>query len=158
MKFCATSKQIDQVQLVVKVIVNGGRVCYRQFCAIIAVMCARHASIQTDRNSCLEVEFVDRRAIRKLNAKFRGKDRATDVLSFRGSESSWIGSVVLCVDEIRSRNPGVPILQAIRKTLIHGVLHVFGYDHETDDECDEMVKKEQEVYSKFVNILRFCRK
>jgi probable rRNA maturation factor len=76
------------------------------------------------------------RSLRVLNARYRGKDKPTDVLSFPadGGEAG-LGDIVISV-ETAERNA-----RALRRTLpreldvlaLHGFLHVLGYDHETDD-------------------------
>jgi probable rRNA maturation factor len=85
-----------------------------------------------------EVSLVlagDRR-LRALNARYRGKDKPTDVLSFPGDGGeAGLGDIVISV-EAAERNA-----RALRRTLpreldvlaLHGFLHVLGYDHETDD-------------------------
>jgi probable rRNA maturation factor len=76
------------------------------------------------------------RAVRALNARYRGKDRPTDVLSFPGGAAKGeLGDIVISV-ETAERNA-----RARRRTLgheldvlaLHGFLHVLGYDHEIDD-------------------------
>ena len=129
-----------------KILVTGGPRQYRRFCQIISVFCMRHCGApEYSERSFLEIDFCGSQQIRKLNARFRGKDRATDVLSFPGT-GEWVGSVVLCLDEVRARNPGVSLHRAVHKTLIHGVLHILGYDHNTDEEHQRMLAKEGEVY------------
>jgi probable rRNA maturation factor len=87
----------------------------------------------------LAVVFVNAGTMRHLNSRYRGKDRETDVLSFSYG-GAWVdgrpflGEIVLA--------PAVAWRQArrwhgrpereIRKLLIHGILHLMGYDHETD--------------------------
>jgi len=77
----------------------------------------------------LSVELVDTVTITELNRRYRGKDEPTDVLSFPidGSEPSTgpreLGDVVICPDHT------VDLQQAV----VHGVLHLAGLDHETDD-------------------------
>jgi probable rRNA maturation factor len=99
--------------------------------------------------------FVDDKAIRRLNAVYRGKDKATDVLSFAwnestgpcgrerrptpnrqtwGEKSNFLGEVVISV-ETAGRNAaaeGHSTLNEIRWLILHGVLHLLGYDHESD--------------------------
>jgi rRNA maturation RNase YbeY len=129
-----------------KIIVTGGPIKQRRFCQIISVFCMRHGGApKYSERSFLEIDFCGPRQIRKLNARFRNKDRPTDVLSFPGT-GDWIGSVVLCLEEIRARNPEVSLSRAVHKTLIHGVLHILGYDHDTDEAHEKMLAKEQEVY------------
>ena len=74
------------------------------------------------------VEFVDEARIRELNREFRDRDRPTDVLSFPIDESGAdagpreLGDVVVCEAECEDTTEAV----------VHGVLHLCGYDHETD--------------------------
>ncbi|MBA3298666.1 MAG: rRNA maturation RNase YbeY [Thermoleophilaceae bacterium] len=76
----------------------------------------------------LAVELVAPEAIRELNRRHRGIDRATDVLSFPvdGAGQSpgprELGDVVICPEHVED----------LVETVVHGVLHLCGYDHETD--------------------------
>lgn len=94
-------------------------------------------------NVCL----VDDRAIRRLNSAFRGKDKATDVLSFpwndgdapedrqhAGELKDFLGDVVISVETARrnARREGHSTLHEIRWLVLHGALHLLGYDHEND--------------------------
>ncbi len=103
------------------------------------------------------VAFVDESEIKGLNARFRGLDEPTDVLSFRRADSdiAWpdptraegaeLGEVVVCPSVVRlyaSQEGGDPATH-LGWTLIHGVLHLLGYDHETDG--GEMRAREQEL-------------
>ena len=104
-----------------------------------------------DFNIC----FVDDNAIRQLNSAYRGKDKATDVLSFpwneaksafppepraafrrreHGDLTNLLGEVVISVDTARrnAREEGHSTLNEIRWLILHGVLHLLGYDHERD--------------------------
>jgi probable rRNA maturation factor len=76
------------------------------------------------------------RAVRALNARYRGKDRPTDVLSFPGGASEGeLGDIVISV-ETAARNAralGRTLPQELDVLALHGFLHVLGYDHETDD-------------------------
>jgi probable rRNA maturation factor len=77
----------------------------------------------------LAIELVGEERIRELNREHRGRDRATDVLSFpvdeRGPASGprELGDVVICPEHT----------QDLAEAVVHGVLHLCGYDHETDD-------------------------
>ncbi len=77
----------------------------------------------------LAVEFVGEARIRELNREFRDLDRPTDVLSFpideHGSEAGprELGDVVVCEDRCED----------VTEAVVHGVLHLCGFDHETDD-------------------------
>jgi probable rRNA maturation factor len=77
----------------------------------------------------LAIAFVDSAAIRALNREHRGKDAPTDVLSFPvdgagpvGDGPRELGDVVICREHTRD----------VPEAVVHGVLHLCGYDHETD--------------------------
>jgi probable rRNA maturation factor len=75
-------------------------------------------------------------AIRRLNARYRGKDSATDVLSFPGPGGpEGLGDVIISVEtaERNARAAGRTLDGELEVLAIHGLLHCLGYDHETDD-------------------------
>jgi probable rRNA maturation factor len=74
------------------------------------------------------------RAIRVLNARYRHKDRPTDVLSFPGGVAG-LGDIVISVETAarNARRLGRTLPQELDVLALHGFLHVLGYDHETDD-------------------------
>jgi len=75
-------------------------------------------------------------AVRALNARYRGQDKPTDVLSFPGSGGSvGLGDIVVSVDtaERNARRRGRSLQRELDVLALHGFLHVLGYDHETDD-------------------------
>lgn len=103
--------------------------------------------------SGIEVVFVDDEEIQALNATHRGKDRPTDVLSFplQGVGGfDMLGSVVINLDEVTrvSKRLGHSELEEIKILLLHGLLHLQGYDHESDD--GEMREKEIELAKRFL--------
>ncbi len=86
----------------------------------------------------VEVLLYDDAAIRQLNREHRGIDRPTDVLSFpldQSFDQTPLGSVVLSVDRARevATREGHSMNEELALLLIHGMLHLLGYDHETDD-------------------------
>lgn len=99
----------------------------------------------------LTIRFVDADEGRVLNQEFRGKNYATNVLTFAYSEEEDTGTtqadIVLCTDvlqrEATEQNKLLP-LHAMH-LVVHGVLHAQGYDHETDDEAQEMEGLEIEI-------------
>jgi probable rRNA maturation factor len=74
--------------------------------------------------------------VRRLNARFRHQDKATDVLSFPGpGGEAGLGDIVISLDTA-ARNAarfGRTLSQELQVLTLHGFLHVLGYDHETDD-------------------------
>jgi probable rRNA maturation factor len=76
------------------------------------------------------------RPVRALNARYRGKDKPTDVLSFpAGGGEAGLGDIVISVEtaERNARALGRTLPQELDVLALHGFLHVLGYDHETDD-------------------------
>jgi probable rRNA maturation factor len=84
----------------------------------------------------LAVVLAGDRTLRSLNARYRGKDKPTDVLSFPGpGGEAGLGDVVISL-ETAARNArayGRTLPQELDVLALHGFLHVLGYDHETDD-------------------------
>jgi probable rRNA maturation factor len=75
-------------------------------------------------------------AVRELNARYRGQDKPTDVLSFPGAGGkAGLGDIVVSVDtaERNARRLGRTLQRELDVLALHGFLHVLGYDHETDD-------------------------
>lgn len=82
--------------------------------------------------------------VRVLNARYRGKDKPTDVLSFEGyGGAEGLGDVVISVEAAarNSREHGRTLLQELDVLVLHGFLHILGHDHETDDGTMERLEK-----------------
>ena len=82
------------------------------------------------------VVLTDDDGIRKLNARYRDKDRATDVLSFNieagRRRGEPFGDIVVSVEAARrqARAYGAPLVEEMQRLLVHGALHLCGYDHD----------------------------
>lgn len=104
-------------------------------------------------SSSLSLTLVDDGAIRELNREHRGKDKATDVLSFslveNGSASAerLLGDVVISIDTARRQASeyDASLQDELYRLLIHGILHVLGHDHERADERRMMVAAERRL-------------
>ena len=113
-----------------------------------------------------EVVFVSASEIQDLNKTTRGVDRVTDVLSYptltnvRGKvlkaknyknecekNTLFIGSIVLCEDKIKAQAKELGHSEARERTylIVHGLMHLFGYDHETDKDKKQMRKMEKKA-------------
>lgn len=79
------------------------------------------------------VVFVSDLEMTKLNATHRGKKKTTDVLSFSDGEHGLLGDIVISVPQAarQSKQAGKPLRNEIALLLVHGVLHLLGYDHES---------------------------
>jgi probable rRNA maturation factor len=97
----------------------------------------------------LVVLLTDDATVRDLNARFRGKDAATNVLSFPAAENpeGHLGDVALaygvCARE--AVDQGKPLGHHLQHLVAHGVLHLLGYDHMSDDEAEAMEGLERVV-------------
>jgi probable rRNA maturation factor len=115
------------------------------------------------RESTLTVIFIRDRAMRQLNRDYRGIDKPTDVLSFAYHESetfseaemedAHLGDVVISVEtaEKYAGEMGLSFDREIEHLVIHGALHLAGYDHETDN--GEMKRIERKLRKE---LLRRC--
>jgi probable rRNA maturation factor len=84
--------------------------------------------------SSATIAFVSDKKIRELNRQFRGIDKATDVLSFP-SDGPDLGDIAVSVDmaAAQAKENGLKLDEEIAKLILHGLLHLSGYDHETDN-------------------------
>jgi probable rRNA maturation factor len=87
------------------------------------------------------IVFVSDSAIKVLNRRFRGKNQSTDVLSFKNAEEPFeighatqLGEVIISVPRAaaQAKENGLSFADEIRQLILHGLLHLCGYDHETD--------------------------
>jgi probable rRNA maturation factor len=81
------------------------------------------------------VALISDTRVRQLNARYRGKNSATDVLSFAADEPGFLGEVVIAsgVARRQARDAGHSVQVELRVLALHGLLHLLGYDHERDD-------------------------
>jgi probable rRNA maturation factor len=93
----------------------------------------------------LTLSFVDADEIEDLHVRFMGESGPTDVLSFPLGEDGLLGDVVVCPSIAAANNPG-DTDEELRLLVVHGVLHVLGYDHHRDADRAAMWER-QERYS-----------
>jgi rRNA maturation RNase YbeY len=99
--------------------------------------------------SQLTVLFAGRDFVRRLNRQVRGEDHATDVLSFPAGngpeleDADHLGDIVLClpIAEEQARRNRTSLETECACLAVHGALHLLGYDHKTEQEYDEMMRK-----------------
>jgi probable rRNA maturation factor len=105
----------------------------------VALFCAEVLRSLKIPQAALSVVFVHSREMCLVNRQYRGKEYATDVLSFayegvRIEDRPFIGEILIA-PEVAVRQAvryGIAPEKEIRKLLVHGILHLLGYDHETD--------------------------
>jgi len=105
----------------------------------------------------LSLVFSDDAQIRTLNAQWRDKDKPTNVLSFpafpfkRGAPlPPLLGDIILAAETVARESvlEGKPLAHHITHLVIHGFLHLLGYDHETDAEAEEMEAVERRALAR----------
>lgn len=108
----------------------------------------RWAQAALERDAAVTIRFVGTREGRGLNERFRGRDYATNVLTFVYDEVSPLaGDLVLCVPVLRreARAAGVPLRAHCAHLVVHGMLHLQGYDHASDAEAAAMATRESAI-------------
>lgn len=105
----------------------------------------RHTSLAKKE---LVVVFVDKAEIKHMNKTYRGKDYTTDVLSFESADPHSVGELVLCLPIIheQSRRTGLSERGELGYMIVHGVLHLLGYDHQGPSEEAKMFALQDELY------------
>ena len=111
---------------------------------------ARAAVPETEGRD-VTVAFVSDKRMKALNGEFRGKDSTTDVLSFPyepeefETENDFLGDIIISAEqaERQASENGLDLATEFRQLILHGILHLCGYDHETDD--GEMNARELEL-------------
>jgi probable rRNA maturation factor len=113
------------------------------------------AAEELDDGVELSVLFVTSEHIRQLNARFAGNDYATDVLAFPLTEedatTTVLGDVVICpqVAEQNARRLGHELAHELDTLLVHGTLHLLGYDHENEADRSKMEDRQKNVLDSF---------
>ena len=112
----------------------------------------------------VSISFVDNERMHELNRDYRGIDRPTDVLSFEcdnlddgfavpgfEEEVYELGDIVIAPDVAECQAPtfGMSFGDEVSLLLVHGVLHLCGYDHMTDEEAERMEARETSILSEF---------
>jgi probable rRNA maturation factor len=99
----------------------------------------------------LTLRIVDAEEGQELNRDYRGKDYATNVLTFAYTEDSDAevtqADIILCTEvlEKEAKEQKKSVLEHAQHLVVHGVLHAQGYDHENDEEAEEMEALEIEI-------------
>ncbi|MGG7604433.1 rRNA maturation RNase YbeY [Massilia sp. BKSP1R2A-1] len=102
----------------------------------------------------LAIRFVDAEEGQALNRQYRGKDYATNVLTFAYNEGEELGDddptqadIILCTDVLmrEAEEQKKTVEEHAAHLVVHGVLHAQGYDHEHDEEAEEMEQFERDI-------------
>lgn len=101
----------------------------------------------------IRIFFVNSKEIRKINKKFRNKNRSTTVISlkyqdFKVIDKNLLGEIYLSIDDIKNQNQffqKTKLADIINYYLIHGLLHLIGYDHSTIKSAKIMENKQAKI-------------
>jgi probable rRNA maturation factor len=110
----------------------------------------------------LSVAIVDPEEIAHLNERYRGIEGPTDVLSFgcddvcaaAGDEPIALGDVVIApaIAAMQAADLGITIEAELNLLLCHGILHLLGYDHDSDEDAAVMQERERELLSAYADL------
>lgn len=122
----------------IRVVVSGASPQIRSHIsrAAKATLVALPAKRKKNVAGILEITFISAAKMRVTNFQYRKKNRPTDVLSFSQLESDipspLVGEILICLSVIRkqAKQYEVSFVEELTRMAVHGVLHVFGYDHE----------------------------
>lgn len=115
----------------------------------------------------LSILFCKDPFIQKLNAEYRNMDMPTDVLSFEqgdtyvdenGQEWFSAGDIVISIDTLQrnSETFAVPVDDELKRLLIHGILHLDGYDHADNSPEQEMLQFQEKILAQFADVHIIC--
>ena len=102
------------------------------------------------------IVLTDNPGIRSLNARFRNQDKPTDVLAFPLDDTDdfgvYLGDVVVSVDRAREQAPRFnnDFDGELARLIIHGILHLLGYDHHTPLDGKKMKARERAAHARFI--------
>lgn len=101
----------------------------------------------------IHISFISNYRMRKINLQYRKIDESTDVLSFPhdGPDSELIGEIFISMKYVeknckKNRNS---LFKEVTLLVIHGILHLLGYDHKTRKDAKNMFDLQEKIYSKY---------
>ncbi len=118
------------------------------------ISCAFDAAVEVLKQdfSNIEVSVVltDDEAVRELNKTYRHKDKPTNVLSFPSEETGELGDIILAYETVKkeAEETGISFLHHTLHLIVHGFLHLLGYNHEENEEAHRMETMEIQILKK----------
>ena len=105
------------------------------------------------KNHQFTILLTTNKIIKKLNNKFRKKNKTTDVLSFPFNEkikkNSFLGDIVISYEIVKKRSYNSNFVKELDKLWIHGLLHLLGYNHKKLKDHSKMYSKEKKILKHF---------
>ena len=102
----------------------------------------------------LSILLTDNKNMKKLNSKFRGKKKPTDVLSFPLDKKDYIGDIAISFEFVNKKSHLSSFNYELDRLWIHGYLHLIGYVHKKNKDYLKMIKRENQL----INKLNYCAK
>lgn len=101
----------------------------------------------------LTLVFLTAKEMKRINHEFRGKNKPTDVLSFQSEDPEALGELLFCIDvlKIQAKEQKHSLEQEFLYMLIHGLLHLLGYDHELSKNEEKLMFRLQDQCFKQLN-------
>ena len=102
------------------------------------------------QNSEVSITLVDDKYIKKINKKYRGMNKPTNVLSFELGDDVLLGDIFISIDTVQQEatRESISVPEHTAHMVVHGVLHLLGYDHIKDKDAEKMEKKETIILKK----------
>lgn len=100
----------------------------------------------------ISLALVGDKTIQKYNAIYRQKNKVTDVLSFNLPVGDFLGEILICVPQARrqARADKKPLLSEIKFLVVHGALHLLGFDHEKNNKEKMRQEKAEQAILKLL--------
>jgi probable rRNA maturation factor len=123
---------------------------------------AASAAAALGRKGEIAILLTDDQAVRDLNLRFRDRDKATNVLSFPAPSTAprQLGDIALAfgVCAAEARDQGKPLADHLRHLVIHGVLHLLGYDHQAEADAEHMESLERRLLAEMNIADPYCER
>lgn len=106
--------------------------------------------LKINKKAQLSIALLDKEEIKELNYKYRGINEPTDVLAFNLSEEGGFDGEIVIAPEVAAQQgveENLPFTLVMSKLLIHGILHLAGYDHENPAQAEVMFRQQEELLS-----------
>ena len=108
---------------------------------------ARKVLIEEGHPENINIVMCSDQMVRELNHQYRKLDKVTDVLSFEWHEDYLLGEIYIAHDQVKRQAPkfGNTFYMELKRMIVHGLLHLSGYDHHTVPERVVMRRREREI-------------
>ena len=109
--------------------------------------------LELNKNQSVVLAFISVPAMKKMNKQFRNKNKVTDILSFDPIEPDSLGELVICYDQIKkqAKEHSLAIKFELDYMIIHGILHLLGFDHEKSaKEAQKMFDIQDDIFAQWL--------